>query len=75
MDGTQRFGHSWQFVVTSGSSIGLKGMMVAAKALALAALDLETKPEIVKAARDEFEAKIGGNKYVSPLPEGAVPHW
>ena len=68
-------GHSWQFVVTAGSSIGMKGMMVAAKAMALAVLDLETKPDIVKAARDEFEAKIGGNTYVSPLPEGAVPHW
>jgi len=66
--------HSWQNVALVGSSIGFKGMMVAAKALALAALDLETKPDILKAARDEFEKKIGGKKYVSPLPEGAVPH-
>ena len=66
-------GHSWQFVVTCGSSIGSKGMMIAAKAMALAALDLETKPEILKAARTEFEKKTEGKKYVSPLPEGAVP--
>jgi aminobenzoyl-glutamate utilization protein B len=66
-------GHSWQFVVTSGSSIGLKGMMVAAKAMALAALDLETKPDILKAARKELEEKTAGKSYVSPLPEGAVP--
>jgi len=66
--------HSWQNVALVGSSIGFKGMMVAAKALALAALDLETKPDILKAARDEFEKKTGGKKYVSSLPEGAVPH-
>jgi aminobenzoyl-glutamate utilization protein B len=66
-------GHSWQNVVTSGSSIGFKGMMVAAKAMALAALDLETKPDVLKAAHDEFEGKTGGRQYVTPLPEGAVP--
>ena len=66
-------GHSWQHVVTSGSSIGFKGMMLAAKAMALAALDLETKPDILKAARDEFEEKTADKRYVTPLPEGAVP--
>ena len=67
-------GHSWQNVVTSGSSIGYKGMMLAAKAMALAAFDLEIRPDIVKAAQDEFERKTGGKVYVSPLPEGAVPN-
>jgi len=66
-------GHSWQNVVTSGSSIGFKGMMVAAKAMALAALDLETRPDLLKAAREEFEDKSGGKGYVTPLPEGTVP--
>jgi aminobenzoyl-glutamate utilization protein B len=66
--------HSWQNVVTSGSSIGFKGMMVAAKALALAALDLETKPDLLKAAHDEFDRKTEGKKYVSLLPEGAIPY-
>ncbi len=66
--------HSWQNVAFAGSSIGFKGMMLAAKAMALAVLDLETKPDILKAARDEFEKKTEGKKYVSPLPEGTVPH-
>jgi len=66
--------HSWQNTASVGSSIGFKGMMLAAKALALAALDLETKPDILKVARDEFEKKTRGKKYVSPLPEGIVPH-
>jgi aminobenzoyl-glutamate utilization protein B len=63
-------GHSWQFVVTAGSSIGFKGMMLAAKALALAALDLETKPHILETARKEFEEKTAGKRYVSPFTEG-----
>ena len=67
-------GHSWQNVVTSGSSIGSKGMMLAAKAMALSALDLETRPDVLQAARAEFEEKTEGKKYVSSLPEGTVPH-
>ncbi len=66
-------GHSWQNVVTSGSSIGFKGMMLAAKALALSALDLATTPGLLTAAREEFEQNTGRKEYVSPLPEGAVP--
>jgi aminobenzoyl-glutamate utilization protein B len=66
-------GHSWQNVVTSGSSIGHKGMMLAARAMALAAFELEVRPDILKAARDEFEQKTDGREYVSPLPEGTVP--
>jgi len=66
-------GHSWQNVVTSGSSIGFKGMMFAARTLALTALDLAARPALLKAAREEFEGRTGGNKYESPLPEGTVP--
>ena len=65
-------GHSWQAVVTSGSSIGFKGMMLAARTLALSTLDLATKPNLLKAAWQEFEQSTGGQKYTSPLPEDAV---
>lgn len=65
--------HSWQIVASSGSSIGAKGMLLAAKALALAGLDLLTKPELRAAARAEFDRRKGGRPYVSPLPEGATP--
>jgi aminobenzoyl-glutamate utilization protein B len=66
-------GHSWQNVVASGSGIGYKGMMLAAKAMALAAFDLEVKPDVVQAAQEEFKRKTGGKAYLSPLPEGTVP--
>lgn len=65
--------HSWQNTASVGSSIGTKGMMLAAKAMALAALDLETQPDILEAAQDEFAKKTGGKEYTSPLPEDAVP--
>ena len=64
--------HSWQVVATSGSTIGFKGMIMAAKVMALAVLDLQSKPELIEKAREEFEKTIQGNTYVSPLPEGAV---
>jgi aminobenzoyl-glutamate utilization protein B len=65
--------HSWQVVASSGSSIGFKGMMLAAKGLALTALDLFTRPELLAAARVEFARDTKGKPYLSPLPEGAVP--
>ena len=49
-------------------------MLFAAKALALTALDLMTKPELLAAAKAEFAASIEGNRYVSPIPDGTVPH-
>ncbi len=66
-------GHSWQNTSAAGSSIGFKGMMLAAKAMALAALDLETHPELLKAAHDEFRQTTKGAQYLSPLPASIIP--
>lgn len=66
--------HSWQITASSGSSIGAKGMLFAAKALALTALDLMTKPDLLAAAKAEFAAATEGQRYISPIPEGTVPH-
>ena len=50
-------GHSWQATACTGGSIGRKGMMVAAKTLALSAMDLMTDPAKVapraRASRSE----------------------
>jgi aminobenzoyl-glutamate utilization protein B len=67
-------GHSWQIVASSGSSIGAKGMLLAAKTLALTAIDLLTKPDVLAAAQAEFQRKIKGKPYISPVPEGTLPH-
>ncbi|MCA9836166.1 MAG: amidohydrolase [Trueperaceae bacterium] len=66
--------HSWQTVASSGSSIGMKGMLFAAKALGLTALDLFLKPDVLKAARAEFDKEKQGEPYVTPIPEGVMPH-
>lgn len=67
-------GHSWQVVASSGSSIGFKGMLLAAKVLALTGLELLTRPDRLAEARAEFERRKNGRPYVSPLPENAYPH-
>lgn len=51
--------HSWQAVAASGHSIGHKGTQVAAKAMALMAVELFTNPELRAQARAEFDAARG----------------
>lgn len=62
-------GHSWQVVACTGTSIGEKGMMVAARTLAGATLELLTDPRRVAAARADFEARVARQaKPVYTLP-------
>lgn len=62
-------GHSWQNCASSGSSIGFKGMMVAAKAMALCGLDLIEHPEEIKRAKAEFDEKTKDSPYKCPFPK------
>jgi aminobenzoyl-glutamate utilization protein B len=55
--------HSWQAVACGGTGIGSKGMLVAAKAMALTAADLFTDPAQVEAARADFERRRAGVTY------------
>jgi aminobenzoyl-glutamate utilization protein B len=66
-------GHSWANVACGGMSIGHKGMMHGAKALALTALDLYSDPKHIQAAQDEFDRRMGKNKYVCPIPDNIKP--
>jgi aminobenzoyl-glutamate utilization protein B len=62
--------HSWQAVAAGGTSIGVKGMMVAAKSVALTAIDLFTDPSHIQKARAEFNQKRGPNfKYTTRLAD------
>ncbi|NNC62737.1 MAG: amidohydrolase, partial [Eudoraea sp.] len=64
--------HSWQAVAAGGTSIGNKGMMVAAKALSLTAIDLFEDPDLVKKAKEEFVKRRGANfKYIPLLGDRA----
>ena len=60
--------HSWQSTAFSGMSIGRKGMLVAAKTLALTALDIVHDPNQVKLAREAFEKRRAGFNYRSRVP-------
>lgn len=61
-------GHSWQNVSSGKTSIGHKGLILAAKVIAGAAIDLIENPEYLKAAKAEFEKAAKGG-YVCPIPE------
>lgn len=61
-------GHSWQAVAAGGTNIGAKGMMVAAKTLALTAYDIFKNPSITAEANQELVKKRGENyKYEALL--------
>lgn len=66
-------GHSWQTVASSGSSIGVKGMLFAAQGMALAGLELLTKPALLQAARAEFIKAKNGAEYVTALSKNSLP--
>lgn len=59
--------HSWQAVAAGGTSIGSKGMVLAAKVLAATAVDLFLHPELVAAAKAEFEERRGEAFQYVPL--------
>jgi aminobenzoyl-glutamate utilization protein B len=48
-------------------SIGLKGALQAARALAWAGIDILTDADLRQAARTDFERRVQGQPYVSPL--------
>ena len=51
--------HSWQAVACGGTGIALKGMVVAAKTIALTAIDLFTTPELVAKGKAELAKRRG----------------
>lgn len=59
--------HSWQAVACGGTEIGIKGMMVAAKTMALTAIDLFTNPLLIINATQEFKKAKGDYKYKALL--------
>jgi aminobenzoyl-glutamate utilization protein B len=59
--------HSWQAVACGGTEIGTKGMLVAAKTMALTAIDLFTKPALIEQSKAEFLKMKGDYKYEALL--------
>lgn len=64
--------HSWQAVAAGGTSIGNKGMMIAAKTLSLTAIQLFQDPLMVQKAKEEFLERRGTDfKYIPLLGDRA----
>ena len=66
-------GHNWQFTACSGNSIGEKGMIYAARIMALFALKTLTNPAISADAKAEFDRESEGKPYVCPIPDDVLP--
>ncbi|MBI2071671.1 MAG: amidohydrolase [Gemmatimonadetes bacterium] len=66
--------HSWQAVAAGGTSIGMKGMLVAAKTLTLTAIDLFSDPKLIADAKAEYQRAVGPNfVYQSLVGDRAPP--
>lgn len=65
--------HSWAVVACGGMSIGHKGMLYAAKTLAMTAVDLLEDPKKVAAMQEEFKKKKGDRVYKPLIPDGPPP--
>ncbi len=63
-------GHSWQIVACTGTSIGEKGLMVAAKVLATSAIDLYLSPQLREKVQADFQKIRDPLEYHTLIPEG-----
>lgn len=65
--------HSWAATACHGRDAGVKGAVVAAKAMAATGIDLLTDPELLERARAHFLEQTGGEPYESPVPADQAP--
>ena len=65
--------HTWQAAACAGTTIGRKGMVVAARTLSLAGVELFENPAEVTAARDAFERRLTGRKWTTRISPDAKP--
>lgn len=65
-------GHTWQMTAQAGSVLGHKGLLTAAKMLALCTVRTMEAPEVLAAARKEYVERTGG-VYHCPLPDDVKP--
>lgn len=67
-------GHSWQITAATGSSIGEKGMLSAAKIMAVAGIKALEDPSIIEDAKAEFDKVMNGKTYICPITDDiAIP--
>lgn len=66
-------GHSWQAVAAGGTTIGRKGMDLAARVLAATAWDLFEDEKRLTAAKEEHQRRRAGRPYRPQLEPGQKP--
>jgi len=66
-------GHSWANTSTGGVSIGHKGMLHAAKGMAITAAEFVLNPALLQEAKEEFAASTAGRPYQCPIPAEVQP--
>jgi len=72
--------HTWAATACHGMSIGFKGALQAARVLAWTGLDVLTDAGLRQDALADFERRVSGRPYVSPLPPElkrpvGLPEW
>ena len=70
---TRAAAHSWGVVATGRTSIGHKGMLYAAKVMAMSAAELVEKPEKLREAQAKLRAALEATPYVCPIPDDVPP--
>jgi aminobenzoyl-glutamate utilization protein B len=70
--------HTWQAAACAGTTIGRKGMLVAARTLALAGVELFENPAEVQAAKDAYQKRLAGRRWttrISPESKPPLDYW
>ena len=62
--------HSWQAVAAGGTSIGRKGMILAARVLAATAWDIAHDEDLMNEAKAELQDRLEGEPYSAMLEPG-----
>lgn len=65
-------GHSWQIVAQGKGDIAHKATAYCGEVLGLTAIKLYENPKTIAAAKEEFDARMKGKKYI-PIPKDVVP--
>ncbi len=66
-------GHSWQATACGATPLARRGMNLAARVLAATAWDIASNPQLLAAAKEEHQRRVGQENYESLLLEGQKP--
>ncbi|WP_112662117.1 M20 family metallopeptidase [Microvirga flavescens] len=65
--------HTWQLVAQGKLPAAHKGLVLAAKTMAVTAADVLRSPDLLARAKAELKERTGGRAYVCPIPPEVTP--